>query len=184
MFHDVDSMGLELQRLGSRPQTSEAPPVLSMFEVSPEGDPETYLERLRAPIEAGLRLGMTEEFTDDGVPTDELPPWFIDVSSNPIHAPEFARLGRERYLDLQGGEPWRVQGWLFRFAPDDEERGWAWWDATTVDSKARIWVDSWGESFFSCGDFRWVAFTAGAKEISGPHLARPEEWASEIRGQS
>lgn len=186
MFHDVDSVSLELGRLQHRPEESEAPPVLSVFEVSTEGNSQSYLERLRSPIATGLKLGTTAEFSDDDLPTDGLPSWFLDVSDDRItEAPDFARHGRDRYLELPGGEPWDVQEWLFRFDPDDETRGWAWWDATTDgDSRARIWVDSWGESFFGCGDLRWVAFTAGAREVSGPHLARPAEWANAVSGRS
>jgi len=186
MFHDVDSVGLELQRLQRRPESGEAPPVLSVFDVATECNPATYLERLRAPIEVGLKLGMTAEFSDDDLPTEELPDWFIDVSGDRFtDAPEFAQLARRRYLELRGSGKWRVQDWLFRFVPDDETRGWSWWDATIVGkSEARIWVDSWGESFFGCGDLRWVAFTAGAKDVDGPHLARPEQWANEIADHS
>jgi hypothetical protein len=185
VFHDADSLSLELQRLQNRPPSSDAPPVLSVFDVTTAGDPAIYLERLRAPIEVGLKLGITEEFSDDALPVEELPDWFIDVSGDRFErAPAFAQYGRECYLELRGSGNWRVQGWLFRFAPDDETRGWAWWDATIVGkSEARIWVDSWGESFFGCGDLRWVAFTAGAKDVAGPRLARPEEWAAEVSGR-
>ncbi len=185
MLHDADSLILELQRLRERPSVGDAPPVLSVFDVTTAGDPASYLERLREPVEAGLRLGLTEEFCDDDLPTDELPDWFIDVSGDRFEgAPDFAQLGRERHSKLRGSGNWRVQGWLFRFAPDDETRGWAWWDATVVGkSKVRIWVDSWGESFFGCGDLRWVAFTAGARDVDRPRLARPEEWAAEIAGR-
>lgn len=185
MIHDVDSVGRELERLQRRPERSEVPPVLSVFEVSTEGSSATYIERLRSPVETGLKLGMIAEFSDDDLPTDALPAWFRAVSSEKYaEAPDFAKLGRDRYLELPGGEPWNVQEWLFRFDPDDETRGWAWWDVTTDgESRARIWTDSWGESFFGCGDLRWVAFTAGATEVSGPRLARPVEWTTAVSGQ-
>ncbi|MFI8876255.1 hypothetical protein [Streptomyces sp. NPDC055243] len=89
-----------------------------------------------------------------------------------LEAPEFARGGREHYNSAFQGGSWRLQEWLYEFDPESETRGWAWWDLTrSAEGSIRIWVDSWGESFFACGELRWLALVAGADEVSGPHLA-------------
>ncbi|MEU7583736.1 hypothetical protein AB0B50_39865 [Streptomyces sp. NPDC041068] len=55
--------------------------------------------------------------------------------------------------------------------------------ATTpsADGKVRIWVDTWGESFFACDELRWLAYVAGADDVSGPHLAKVERWHTAVR---
>jgi hypothetical protein len=79
------------------------------------------------------------------------------------------------------GEGWELQEWLFQFDPDSEFRGWAWWDLTqTGVGRVRIWVDTWGESFFACNELRRLAYTAGADEVSGPILVRASDWISVV----
>lgn len=98
-------------------------------------------------------------------------------------APEFARNGRAAYMEHTGGRPWELQDWLYRFDPDDDSRGWEWWDVTRVGpSRVHIWVDSWGESFFGGQDLLWAAYTAGALHVEGPSIQRSAAWAAETAG--
>lgn len=182
MIHDVDSVEMELTRLRERPDPALVPPVLSVFTVELQDQSVGFRDRLTSVLDVALQLGITEEFEDEDLPTGDLPDWFVEVSSqDSARAPIFARRGREQYLHYVASGPWPLQDWLYRFCPEEDSRGWSWWDITH-DSRGslHVWVDSWGEDFFGCDDLRWLAYTAGAKELSGPHLARPEEWANEI----
>ncbi|MFB6845228.1 hypothetical protein ACFCXS_10255 [Streptomyces sp. NPDC056373] len=48
------------------------------------------------------------------------------------------------------------------------------------DHEARIWVDTWGESFFACDELRWLAYVSGAAEVNGPVTARPSDWVAAL----
>jgi hypothetical protein len=83
-------------------------------------------------------------------------------------------------VNRTGQRPWSLQNWLYRFDPDEESRGWQWWDITSAgSSRVRIWVDSWGEPSFGCLDLLWVAYVAGARHVDEPTVRRPESWIAE-----
>lgn len=93
--------------------------------------------------------------------------------------PECTRRGSERYAAAIGGGPWDLQDWLYQADPESDSRGWAWWDLTqTGEREARIWVDSWGESFFACDELRWLAYVSGGEDVSGPTLVRVSDWVA------
>ncbi|SBV00096.1 hypothetical protein YW5DRAFT_01700 [Streptomyces sp. Ncost-T6T-1] len=183
MMHTGDSLAAELLRVrerrpvGQRPGADAAPPVLSLFVIDVSGDAAAYVERLRSVLAPAVRLGCTADFEQASLPVDEVPGWFAEVCSGPGSgsggeelAPRFARAGREAYAEhTGGGGPWDLQDWLYRFDPDEDSRGWEWWDATVAGpSRVHVRVDSWGESFFGCQDLLWAVFTAGAVRVEGP----------------
>ncbi|MEU8679938.1 hypothetical protein [Streptomyces sp. NPDC048611] len=191
MLHEIDDLRRERQRVEARPSPEEAPPVLAVFAVATSADPRDYIRRVRSVLSAALDLAVSESFADEDLPTAGIPAWFAAVSGAPGgRIPEFSRHGRDRYRTAVNGKPWDLQWWLFEFAPDNEFRGWAWWDVTQTDvpqaaeeRRVRVWVDSWGESFFACDEFRWLLHTAGADEVSGPSLADASEWVREVPGR-
>ncbi|MFD3480457.1 hypothetical protein [Streptomyces sp. NPDC058695] len=68
--------------------------------------------------------------------------------------------------------------------PDEECRGWEFWDVVQVGpAEVRVWVDSWGESFFGSLDLLWVLYTAGAARVEGPTVQGPDVWAAEVSGR-
>ncbi|MEV7659310.1 hypothetical protein AB0O39_34735 [Streptomyces anulatus] len=179
MMHTVDSLAAELQRLRDRPRTDAAPPVLSLFVIDVHGDAVEYERRLRSAISPAVRLGGTADFGQDSLPVDAVPDWFAAVSSqNPEQVPQFARAGCDGYAEhTGGGRPWELQDWLYRFDPDEDSRGWEWWDAAPVGpSRVHVWVDSWGESFFGCQDLLWAAYAAGAVRVDGPAVQTSAVW--------
>ncbi|GAA1370708.1 hypothetical protein [Streptomyces beijiangensis] len=187
-MHSVKSLEAELQRVGNRPGFDSAPPVLCEFTVDVDGDTGEYVRRLRSVLAVAVRLGGTADFDADDLPADGVPDWFAAISPEPSaapeQAPEFARRGREAFVRDMESRPWALQDWLFRFDPEDDSRGWEWWDATQPgDSKVRLWVDSWGESFFGCQELRWLAYTAGALHVDGPAVQRTGAWAAEAGGE-
>ncbi len=171
MRHTRDSLTAELLRLRERPGADAAPPVLSLFVIDVSGAAGEYVERLRSVLAPAVRLGFTADFEQASLPVDEVPAWFAAVGSGGgERAPRFARAGREAYAEHPGGgRPWDLQDWLYRFDPDEDSRGWAWWDATVAGPfRVHVRVDSWGESFFGCQDLLWAVFTAGAVHVAGP----------------
>ncbi|MFI1223789.1 MULTISPECIES: hypothetical protein [unclassified Streptomyces] len=141
-----------------------------------------YERRLRSVISPAVRLGGTADFEQESLPVGDVPDWFAAVSSQkPERAPQFARAGRERYAEhTGGGRPWELLDWLYRFDPDEDSRGWEWWDATQVGaSRVHVWVDSWGESFFGCQDLLWTAYTAGAVRVDGPGVQQSVVWSAD-----
>ncbi|MEB8337409.1 hypothetical protein [Streptomyces endophyticus] len=158
--------------------------MLSRFDVQVDGSPAVYVERLRSVLQVALELAGTAEFDDSDLPEENLPAWFRAIGSGGSEeAPEFSLTGMRCYLELKGAAEWDVQEWLYRFDPEEDSRGWAWWDATCEGpSQVRIWVDAWGESFFGCDELRWLAFTAGATSVKGPELSRTEVWAASSGG--
>jgi hypothetical protein len=88
--------------------------------------------------------------------------------SGTASGPDLIQRGVERYEAAIGGGPWDQQEWIYQFDPDSEFCGWAWWDLThSSDREARIWVDTWGESFFACDELRWLAYVSGGEEVRG-----------------
>lgn len=181
MMHSSESLAGEFERLRHRPSAEAAPPVLSLFAVDTSGDSVEYVKRLRSVLSLALELGRTADFEADSLAVDDLPDWFVAVSSlDEERAPDFARNGRNGYMDHTAGRPWELQNWLYRFDPDDDSRGWQWWDVTQRGpSRVHVWVDSWGESFFGCQDLLWAAYTAGALHVDGPAVHRSAAWAAE-----
>ncbi|CAM5532562.1 hypothetical protein SGLAM104S_00128 [Streptomyces glaucescens] len=56
-----------------------------------------------------------------------------------------------------------MQDWIYRFDPDNDSRGWEFWDVIPVGpSRVRVWVDSWGESFFGSLELLWLLYTQAA----------------------
>ncbi|TYR66260.1 hypothetical protein [Streptomyces parvus] len=187
MMHTGDSLAAEHRRVREgrpvrqRPGADAAPPVLFLFVIDVSGDAAAYVERLRSVLAPAVRLGRTADFEQESLPVDEVPGWFAEVCAGPGSggggggegeewAPWFARAGREAYAEhTGGGGPWDLQNWLYRFDPDEDSRGWEWWDATVAGpSRVHVRVDSWGESFFGCQDLLWAVFTAGAVRVEGP----------------
>ncbi|MFI1303580.1 hypothetical protein [Streptomyces sioyaensis] len=184
MLHEIDDLRQERRRVDARPPVDGVPPVLAVFDAVLSVDPQEYIRRVRGVMSAALDLAVTESFDDEDLPTEGIPQWFSEVSgAGGVNAADFARRGKERYHEVFGEKSWDLQWWLFEFDPDNEFRGWAWWDITQVgDRKIRVWTDSWGESFFACNELRWLLHTAGAEEVSGPSLADGSEWVQEIVG--
>lgn len=120
-------------------------------------------ERLRSVLAPAVRLGCTADFEQESLPVDEVPGWFAAVGSGgEERVPQFARAGRGAYAEhTGGGRPWHLQDWLYRFDPDEDSRGWEWWDATVAGpSRVHVWVDSWGSP------------SSDARICSGPHSRR------------
>jgi hypothetical protein len=187
MIHSEESVAAELDRVRQRPAAESAPPVLAAFTVDvAEASPEGYAQRVRHVLSAALQLACTAEFDDEDLPTDRFPDWFTRVfGQGEEPGQEFARVGHAAFLAKSGKEkPWRLQNWLYRFDPDEESRGWEFWDVVAVGpSQVRVWVDSWGESFFGSLDLLWLLYTAGAAHVEGPEILRASTWASEVRGR-
>ncbi|RXS85345.1 hypothetical protein EST92_08400 [Streptomyces sp. TM32] len=185
MLHEIDDLRQERQRVEARPSTEGAPPVLTVFDVVAAVDPQDYIRRVRSVLSAALDLAITESFDDEDLPTEGIPEWFAVASGAAGgETADFSRRGMDRYHAAVNEKSWDLQWWLFEFDPDNEFRGWAWWDATQAgDGHVRVWTDSWGESFFACDELRWLLYTAGADEVSGPVLADTSEWAQEITEQ-
>lgn len=182
MMHNSDSLAAEFQRLQDCPGAESAPPVLALFVVDVSGDAAEYEQRLRSALAPAVRLGGTADFEQESLPVDDVPVWFAAVSSgNEERAPRFARTGHGGYVEhMGGGGPWELQDWLYRFDPDEDSRGWEWWDATPAGpSRVHIWVDSWGESFFGCQELLWAAYAAGAVLVNGPALQKSTVWSAE-----
>lgn len=163
-----------------------APPVLAAFTVDvAEGSPAAYAQRVRHVLSAALHLAGTAEFDDEDLPADEFPDWFTAISARDGEThQEFARDGRTAYTNRSGGNPWSLQNWIYRFDPDEDSRGWEFWDVVPVGpSQVHVWVDSWGESFFGSLDLLWLLYTAGAAHAEGPENRKASMWASEARGR-
>jgi len=187
MIHSGESVAAELDRVRQRPTAESAPPVLAAFAVDvPEDSPEAYAQRVRHVLSAALQLACTAEFDDQDLPTDRFPDWFTGVSGQGEESGrEFARDGRAAFLAKTGkAHPWRLQSWIYRFDPDEDSRGWEFWDVVPVgSSRVRVWVDCWGESFFGSLDLLWLLYTAGAAHVEGPEVHKASTWASEVRGR-
>ncbi|MGW2226350.1 hypothetical protein [Streptomyces formicae] len=174
MFHETEDIEQERLRVARRPSPQDAPPVLSTFDVTLTVPAAEYEARLRSVLDAALGIALSADFAEEDLPVAAVPAWFAEVSG-PLsaRAPRFARRGRERYAAVIRGGSWELQSWLHEFDPDSESRGWAWWDLTRPsDGTVRIWADTWGEPFFACDELRWLAYVAGAEDVSGPELRR------------
>lgn len=190
MLHETEDIEQERLRVARRPSPQGAPPVLCSFDVTLGVPADEFAARLRSVLDVALSLALSEDFESD-LAVDAVPQWFATVCGPLLaQAPAFAVRGRERYLAVIQGGAWRLQEWLFEFDPESETRGWAWWDlthspgdgkvssGTTPYGTARIWADTWGESFFACDELRWLAYVAGAEQVRGPHLTRIGSWSA------
>ncbi|WP_141206659.1 hypothetical protein [Streptomyces griseorubiginosus] len=183
MIHEVEDIELELRRLSGGSSPQEAPPVMCAFDVDTSGSVEGYATRVRSVLAAVFTLAISESFDGDDLPAAGFPEWFTAVSGASAGlVPDFARFGKERYIAaVKGGSGggWQLQEWIYQFDPDSEFRGWAWWDLVQPAShRVRIWVDTWGESFFACDELRWLMYTAGGTEVVGPTLVNKSDWLS------
>ncbi|MER5526089.1 hypothetical protein ABT075_16015 [Streptomyces sp. NPDC002677] len=187
MIHSEESVAAELDRVRQRPAIESAPPVLAAFTVDVfGGTPEDYALRVRRVLSAALHLACTAEFGNEDLPTDEFPDWFKTISVRDGEAPpqEFARHGRTAYVDHSGGGPWSLQDWIYRFDPEEDSRGWEFWDTVRAGpARVCVWVDSWGESFFGSLELLWLLYAAGATHVEGPEVHKADTWASEVRGR-
>ncbi|MFJ7044837.1 hypothetical protein ACIQVC_15690 [Streptomyces sp. NPDC101112] len=158
MIHTLQDISRELERASQRPPRNEAPPVLSTFDVTTFDSADEYVAGLRSTLCAALKLAISESFDGEDLPTQGIPQWFIAASGDsPATPPDFAARGLELYLaQVKGGigRGWQLQEWLYH---------------------VRIWVDSWGESFFACDELRWLAYTAGGQDVSGPVLPNSDK---------
>ncbi|WP_049575391.1 hypothetical protein [Streptomyces sp. SBT349] len=187
MLHETADLERERGRLSARPAADpEGTPVLAFLDVAvPGGDRDGYARRVREPLRAALDLALTQPFTGEELPVAGLPDWFVRAAAwRPSDAPAFALTGRENYARHRGTSgAWDLQDWLYRFDPESETRGWAWWDLTvTGPNDLRIWVDTWGEASFSHLDLLWAAYLSGAASVSPPRLADATAWSAEATG--
>lgn len=186
MIHSEESIAAELGRVRQRPAIESAPPVLAVFVIDvAEAQSAAYVRRVRHVLSEVLQLACTAEFDDEDLPTEDFPDWFTAVCARSGAAHQgFAEQGRAAYLDRSGGTAWSLQNWIYRFDPDEDSRGWEFWDAVPVGpTRVHVWVDSWGESFFGSLDLMWLLYTAGASRIEGPEVRKASAWASEAAGQ-
>ncbi|MFI2757906.1 hypothetical protein ACH5A3_03360 [Streptomyces echinatus] len=186
MIHSGESVAAELDRVRQRPAVESAPPVLAVFTVDvAEGSSEVYAQRIRHVLSVALHLAGTAEFDDGDLPADEFPDWFTTVCARSGEAPRgSARHGRTVYVDRSGGNPWSLQNWIYRFDPEEDSRGWEFWDVVAVSpSRVRVWVDSRGESFFGSLELLWLLYTAGAAHVAGPEVRKAGTWASGVLGR-
>ncbi|MER5224776.1 hypothetical protein [Streptomyces flaveus] len=179
MIHSSESLEAELERLQHRPGADSVPPVLCEFIVDVCDNPAHYANRLRSVLSAAVGLGVTSDFEEDILLVDDVPDWFIAISSqDEERSPDFAKNGRNAFTDQTKQPPWELQNWLYRFHPEEDSRGWEWWDITPAGpSRVHVWVDSWGESFFGCEELRWASYTAGALRVEGPFVQQSSVWA-------
>ncbi|MEU6278744.1 hypothetical protein [Streptomyces sp. NPDC047028] len=183
MFHEIEEIEQEKDRVLRRRAPGEAPPVLCAFDVRTTGTTVEFGTRLRSVLAPALELAVSHPFNGEDLPVDTLPDWFVASDrERSASAPEFVRRGTERYVAALERWAWDLQEWLYQFDPESESRGWAWWDLTqTSDTSVRVWVDTWGESFFACNELRWAAYVCGAEEVRGPALVRSSDWVEAIQ---
>lgn len=186
MIHSRESVAAELDRVRQGPRPGSAPPSLAAFTVEVrEGTPQAYALRVRSVMSAVLHLACVAEFDDEDLPTEGIPDWFAAASDRGVRTPrpEFVKQGRATYAECGAGAPWSLQNWIYRFDPDEDSRGWEFWDIIQAGpSRLRVWVDSWGESFFGSLELLWLLYTAGAARVEGPEVRKADTWASEARG--
>ncbi|MET7380018.1 hypothetical protein ABZT08_14570 [Streptomyces sp. NPDC005526] len=169
-------------RLSHRPPPEEAPPVLSAFDVRTTRPVAEFDARLRSVLAPALRLALSQSYEGGDLPVDGLPAWFVaSRRGDSTKLPEPVGEGADRGAVAPGRAPWDLQEWLYQFDPESEFRGWAWWDLTrSGEREARIWVDSWGESFFACDELRWLSYVAGGPDIDGPTLVGAADWVAAV----
>ncbi|MDQ0749169.1 hypothetical protein QF034_003400 [Streptomyces africanus] len=174
MMHESEDIEQERSRLSHGSASEDAPPVLCAFDLRTSCPVDEFGLRVRSVLDPALHLALSQPFEGEDLPVGGIPDWFVAAGrggTGPV--PDFAARGRERYTAAVGQGPWDVQEWLYQFDPESEFRGWAWWHLTrSGDRRARIWVDSWGESFFACDELRWLAYVSGAEDVSGPALVK------------
>lgn len=180
-MHTIESLEAEFDRIGDHPVPDSAPPVLGVFTLEVHGDTTDYVQRLRSVLRVAVGLAVTADFEAENLPVHDVPLWFATIgSTDDAHSPDFARQGCDAYKNHTGDRPWSLQNWLYRFDPDEDSRGWEFWDVIQAGpGRVHLWVQCWGESFFGCQDLLWVAYTAGAARIDGPAIRRTDKWVAE-----
>ncbi|BDI33498.1 hypothetical protein CCAX7_55490 [Capsulimonas corticalis] len=144
------SAKLERVRLDSIRLPDETPGEFGLVTVivACPGNAHEVLEKVRET----LRIVMGH---DAGWPTDEewltiLPSWFVSQCvSEQAHTPEMM-------------DAWSVDGWVYWFRPEDEDRSWRWWDASVIDADTiniQIEVSDWP---FPWGALEWLLLASGA----------------------
>lgn len=180
MKHSEETVEEELDRLRNGARSSEDTPVLSVFEVQALLPFDDYSRNLRELIECALELAREGLLSgNEAPPFDTVPDWFKAASDRDLseRVPEFSRAGLRAYQERVESKTWSLESWLFQFDPDIDSRGWQWWGITSSGgTSGKIWVDSWGESFFGCQELRRAAYLAGAVDVSGPWIASTEAW--------
>lgn len=182
MLHEIEGVEQERSRVSERPAIDPDVPLLAFVELDVEGSPDAYAHRLREVLAAVYDLAAREDFDEEELPVDTVPAWFAGVCRGGGAAKPFAAEGAERYTERTGDGPWELQDWLSRFDPELEARGWAFWDLTRSpadEGRLRLWVDTWGEPFFSWEELRWLTYTCGARTVADPVLVKPQVWAEE-----
>lgn len=182
LLYGIEGVEREFARVSGRPESDPDTPVLAHVAVKPNGDPEAYANRLRGVFAAVFALAAHADFDEDEVRVDTLPGWFVQICEGGAAADPFAVDGRERYTERTGDGPWEIQDWLSRFDPELEARGWAFWDLTcSADGGGRlnVWLDTWGEPFFSWEELRWLLYTCGAESLADPVVTKSDSWAQE-----
>ncbi|WP_157847612.1 hypothetical protein [Streptomyces violens] len=181
MFHEVQDVIDERRRLFSRPASDQVPPVLGTFTVQLDIEPVIYGTRVRSVLNAAYQIAASVDFDESPLPTQDFPSWFAQVSQqDAVSVPSFAKSGRDLYLREHGDFGWDLEDWLYRFEPEESIRGWSWWDMTqTPAGDVCVWVDTWGESFISSQDLRWLLCTAGARSVSEYTLMKSGGWLTQ-----
>ncbi|AKN68828.1 hypothetical protein QR97_02505 [Streptomyces sp. PBH53] len=182
MEHTVEGVEREAARVSGRPRRDSQTPVLAFVEVVPDGDPGEYARRLRDVLVAVFRLAVEADFDMDQVPVETVPGWFVQVCQGGAATDSFAVDGRARYSERTGDGPWEIQDWLSRFDPELEARGWAFWDlthSTMGEGQLNVWLDTWGEPFFSWEELRWLLYTCGADSVADPVVTEADAWEQE-----
>ncbi|MEU3983948.1 hypothetical protein AB0F77_28360 [Streptomyces sp. NPDC026672] len=181
MLHEIEGVEQEFARVSGRPEIDPDVPVLAHVTVTPNGDPQVYADRLRQVFAAVFALAAEADFDEGDVPVGMIPDWFVQVCGGG-DVEVFASEGRARYTERTGDGPWELQDWLSRFDPELEARGWAFWDLTrSADDRGRLnlWLDTWGEPFFSWEELRWLLYTCGARSVADPVVSGSDAWARE-----
>ncbi|MFG2297744.1 hypothetical protein [Streptomyces sp. NPDC048603] len=184
MLHEIEGVEAEAARVAGRPEAAAGTPVLARFEVEPDGPAGEFAARVREVLGAVYGIAAEADFdSDDELPVDTLPAWFTGVCRGGAGTEDFAAAGRDRFTAAYDGcVPWEVQGWLARFDPEEEARGWAFWDLThspEVPGRLRLWVDSRGEPMFSWEELRFLLYTAGARSVQHPSVLDTGAWEAE-----
>ncbi|MFC7306298.1 hypothetical protein ACFQVC_19000 [Streptomyces monticola] len=172
MLHEIEDIEHERLRLHRKPTVQDAPPVLCAFDVRTNDPVEEFSGRLRSVLDIALQLAVSQPFDGEDLPIDSIPEWFRSASRGADTAiPGFAEQGMRGYASTVSEQRWDLQEWLYQFDPESEFRGWSWWDLTVSgDREARIWVDSWGESFFACNELGGLRSSRVPRRSPGPAL--------------
>jgi hypothetical protein len=157
--------------------TEPPPSVLAVFEVSPAGDPDLYLERLCELIESAEKISASADFEREEIDVQGLPRWF---TSYPSEDAGIMEAGRQHYFRQRPGQDdWDVQEWISCF--DGRLRRWTWWGGLREGLRVTAWVNTHSEPVVPMEELWWALFSAGATGVSGPTMVPTSEWAARAR---